>query len=56
LCRRTQAGPIVGGAERLSFDVLNGRMTVSEAASSIQDESIISDRHVCDGDLRKVRP
>lgn len=33
-------GPIVGGEERLSFDVLNGRMTVSERAASIPDDAV----------------
>jgi Cd2+/Zn2+-exporting ATPase len=33
-------GPIVGGEERLSFDVLNGRMTVSERAANIPDDAV----------------
>lgn len=35
-------GPVVGGAERLAFDVLNGRMTVAEAARNVPIETILS--------------
>jgi Cd2+/Zn2+-exporting ATPase len=34
-------GPIVGGAERLAFDVLNGRMTVAEVARDVAEEKIV---------------
>ena len=34
-------GPMVGGAERLAFDVLNGRMTVAEAARDVPEEKIV---------------
>lgn len=34
-------GPAVGGADRLSFDVLNGRMTVSNAARSVSEETVL---------------
>lgn len=34
-------GPVVGGEDRLAFDVLNGRMTVSTAAGDIPDEAIV---------------
>lgn len=34
-------GPVVGGAERLAFDVLNGRMTVADAARNVPEEAII---------------
>ena len=34
-------GPLVGGADRLAFDVLNGRMTVAASANEIADESIL---------------
>ncbi|MBZ0209754.1 MAG: heavy metal translocating P-type ATPase [Hyphomicrobium sp.] len=34
-------GPLVGGADRLAFDVLNGRMTVSDSAFDVPDGSII---------------
>ena len=33
-------GPVVGGKERLAFDVLNGRMRVLEAADDVSDASI----------------
>ena len=36
---RQAVGPLVGGAERLSFDVLNGRMTVT--ASDVAEEAIL---------------
>lgn len=35
-------GPIVGGADRLSFDVLNGRMTIANEARDVSQESIIA--------------
>lgn len=34
-------GPLVGGADRLAFDVLNGRMTVADDALNIADEAIL---------------
>jgi Cd2+/Zn2+-exporting ATPase len=34
-------GPVVGGADRLAFDVLNGRMTVAEAAGDVPEERIV---------------
>ena len=34
-------GPVVGGADRLAFDVLNGRMTVANEARDVSEESII---------------
>ena len=34
-------GPLVGGAERLAFDVLNGKMTVSEAAKTVPNQDIV---------------
>jgi Cd2+/Zn2+-exporting ATPase len=36
---KREVGPIVGGEERLSFDILNGRMTVTPA-SAVSPESI----------------
>lgn len=37
----TQAvGPLVGGADRLAFDVLNGRMTVTTGEREVADEAI----------------
>jgi Zn2+/Cd2+-exporting ATPase len=38
---KSQLGPLVGGADRLSFDVLNGKMTVSPLAK-LSTEQIIS--------------
>jgi Cd2+/Zn2+-exporting ATPase len=35
-------GPIVGGAERLAFDILNGRMTVTNDARATPDPAIVS--------------
>ncbi|HWA42774.1 MAG TPA: heavy metal translocating P-type ATPase [Hypericibacter adhaerens] len=34
-------GPLVGGPDRLAFDVLNGRMTVAPAAGNISDLAIL---------------
>jgi Zn2+/Cd2+-exporting ATPase len=34
-------GPLVGGADRLAFDVLNGRMNVADSAVDIPEEAII---------------
>ena len=33
-------GPLVGGEDRLAFDVLNGRMTVAASESELADEAI----------------
>jgi len=35
-------GPIVGGEDRLAFDVLNGRMIVADAANDVAEERIIA--------------
>jgi Zn2+/Cd2+-exporting ATPase len=37
---RREIGPLVGGEDRLAFDVLNGRMTVAEAARHVPDRDI----------------
>jgi Cd2+/Zn2+-exporting ATPase len=34
-------GPLVGGADRLAFDVLNGRMTVADDTRNVPDEAIL---------------
>lgn len=34
-------GPVVGGAESLAFDVLNGRMSIAASAPAIDDREII---------------
>ncbi|GAB5373864.1 MAG: heavy metal translocating P-type ATPase [Acuticoccus sp.] len=41
ILRRT-VGPLVGNADRLAFDVLNGRMTVLDATDSASDEAIVA--------------
>ena len=38
---RQAVGPLVGGSDRLAFDVLNSRMTVADDASDVAEESII---------------
>ncbi|MFC3070442.1 heavy metal translocating P-type ATPase [Phenylobacterium soli] len=38
---REVLGPVVGGEDRLSFDVLNSRMNIADAAAQIPDEAII---------------
>ena len=37
---KREIGPLVGGEDRLAFDVLNGRMTVAEAARHVPDRDI----------------
>jgi Cd2+/Zn2+-exporting ATPase len=34
-------GPLVGGADRLAFDVVNGRMTVTDEARDVPNEAIV---------------
>jgi Zn2+/Cd2+-exporting ATPase len=34
-------GPLVGGADRLAFDILNGRMTVVDGARDVTQEEIV---------------
>lgn len=34
-------GPLVGGADRLAFDVLNGRMTVADDAENVSEQAIL---------------
>ncbi len=38
---RQAVAPLVGGPDRLAFDVLNGRMTIADAASDVGEEAII---------------
>lgn len=38
---RQAVGPLVGGTDRLAFDVLNGRMTVADNSSDVAEEVII---------------
>src|SRR5450759_4567540 len=37
---RQAVGPLVGGADRLAFDILNGRMTVAANEREVADETI----------------
>jgi Cd2+/Zn2+-exporting ATPase len=37
---KRELGPLVGGEDRLAFDVLNGRMTVAEDARRVSDRDI----------------
>lgn len=39
---RQAVGPLVGGSDRLAFDVLNGRMTIAEDASGIAEQAILN--------------
>ncbi len=34
-------GPVVGGEERLSFDILNGRVTVAQERSDVLDDAVV---------------
>ncbi|MEX1206049.1 MAG: heavy metal translocating P-type ATPase [Dongiaceae bacterium] len=38
---RRAVGPVVGGADRLAFDVLNGRMAVADAAREVPEAAIL---------------
>ncbi len=38
---RRELGPVVGGEDRLAFDILNGKMTVTPAAAEVSRETII---------------
>jgi Cd2+/Zn2+-exporting ATPase len=37
---KREVGPLVGGADRLAFDVLNGRMSVLEEADAVSSEDV----------------
>jgi Cd2+/Zn2+-exporting ATPase len=39
---RQAVGPLVGGPDRLSFDVLNGRMTLADAAQAVSDDTVLA--------------
>ena len=41
---KREVGPVVGGEERLAFDVLNGRMIVSAAADGVPQRARSSTR------------
>jgi Cd2+/Zn2+-exporting ATPase len=38
---KREVGPIVGGEDRLSFDILNGKMTVQPATGGVTPEAIV---------------
>jgi len=38
---KSEIGPLVGGENKLAFDVINGRMTVLETASQVSEKKII---------------
>ncbi len=38
---KSEIGPLVGGADKLVFDVINGRMTVVPEANSVSEKAII---------------
>jgi Zn2+/Cd2+-exporting ATPase len=38
---KREVGPVVGGTDRISFDVLRGRMTVSEEAAAIETRRVV---------------
>lgn len=38
---KREVGPVVGGADRLTFDILNGRMAVDLGTSAIASEAIV---------------
>ena len=37
---KREVGPLVGGEDRLSFDVLNGRMTVAAGSSAVTPDAV----------------
>jgi Zn2+/Cd2+-exporting ATPase len=39
---KRELGPLVGGEDRLAFDVLNGRMTVAEEARHVPDRDLLA--------------
>lgn len=42
---KREVGPLVGGEQNLGFDVLRGRMTVSESAPGISEQEVIDAVH-----------
>ncbi len=38
---KREVGPVVGGEERLAFDILNGRMTVRELPDDVPEQAIV---------------
>lgn len=49
---RKSVGPVVGGAERLQFDLLNARMTVADVDAQVDAERVI--RAVAEAGMRAV--
>lgn len=49
---RKAVGPVVGGEDRLAFDVLNGRMTIADHAATVPDQAIV--RAVADTGMNAV--
>ena len=47
---RRELGPLVGGEEQLSFDVLRGRLTVSTEASGVESRQVIEAVRAAAGD------
>ena len=41
---KREVGPVVGGEDRLGFDILNGKMTVQPPASGMTPEQIVQAR------------
>jgi Cd2+/Zn2+-exporting ATPase len=39
---RREVGPVVGGADRLGFDLLRGRMTVAADSREVSDEAVVA--------------
>jgi Zn2+/Cd2+-exporting ATPase len=39
---RSAVGPVVGGAERIEFDLVNGRMSVAAAPAEVPDDAILA--------------
>ena len=39
---KREVGPLVGGGDRLGFDLLRGRMTVPEARAAVPDELVLN--------------
>ena len=38
---KREVGPVVGGADRLAFDILNGKMTIQPLESGMTPEQIV---------------
>ena len=38
---KTEIGPLVGGSDKLAFDVINGRMTILSGAAAVAEKTIV---------------